>query len=158
MFELMERNGKWTTVEEDYADKLIELFNAGQLPYDVEDGETLRVFLSKKLSCKPTRLTKKYGHRKILAIPYKVNEIPNENNFQERQIIDDLREIFLSKDAKVQMIRKKRKKYLKGSSLASIETLKINNNDVEEMQIDDMFSFSWEGFDDIPIDGDDMDV
>jgi hypothetical protein len=41
------RKGKWTSEEEDYANKIISLFNRGILP--IEAGTTLRSHLSEKL-------------------------------------------------------------------------------------------------------------
>lgn len=41
------RKGKWTTEEEDYATKIINLFNRGLLP--IGAGTTLRSYLSDKL-------------------------------------------------------------------------------------------------------------
>lgn len=41
------RKGKWTTEEEDYATKIISLFNRGLLP--IGAGTTLRSYLSDKL-------------------------------------------------------------------------------------------------------------
>ena len=41
------RKGKWTTEEEDYANKIISLFNRGLLP--IGAGTTLRSYLSDKL-------------------------------------------------------------------------------------------------------------
>ena len=45
--ESMLRKGKWTTEEEDYATKIISLFNRGLLP--IGAGTTLRSYLSDKL-------------------------------------------------------------------------------------------------------------
>jgi hypothetical protein len=41
------RKGKWTIEEENYANKIITLFNQGMLPVVV--GTTLRTYLSDKL-------------------------------------------------------------------------------------------------------------
>ena len=41
------RKGKWTVEEENYANKIISLFNQGMLP--VVAGTTLRTYLSDKL-------------------------------------------------------------------------------------------------------------
>lgn len=41
------RKGKWTAEEENYANKIISLFNQGMLPVVV--GTTLRTYLSDKL-------------------------------------------------------------------------------------------------------------
>ena len=52
------RRGKWSVPEQDYAKALISAFLEGLMP-GVEDGITLRAFLSQKLSCAPMRITKK---------------------------------------------------------------------------------------------------
>ena len=53
------RKGKWTTEEECYANKIIDLFNKGLL--NVSSGTTLRSYLSDRLSCDPMRITKKFA-------------------------------------------------------------------------------------------------
>lgn len=52
------RRGKWTTEEEEYANRLISEFKLGLLP--LADGTTLRTFLSKLLNCDPMRISKKF--------------------------------------------------------------------------------------------------
>jgi hypothetical protein len=52
------RRGKWTTEEENYANRLIFEFKLGLLP--LTDGTTLRTFLSKLLNCDPMRISKKF--------------------------------------------------------------------------------------------------
>jgi len=52
------RRGKWTTEEENYANRLIYEFKLGLLP--LTDGTTLRTFLSKLLNCDPMRISKKF--------------------------------------------------------------------------------------------------
>ena len=52
------RRGKWTTEEENYANRLIQEFKSGLLP--LTDGTTLRTFLSKLLNCDPMRISKKF--------------------------------------------------------------------------------------------------
>ena len=42
------RKGKWTTEEEAYASKIIQLFNRGML--HIPSGTTLRSYLSEKLN------------------------------------------------------------------------------------------------------------
>mmetsp|Transcript_40463 Transcript_40463/g.41281 ORF Transcript_40463/g.41281 Transcript_40463/m.41281 type:complete len:150 (-) Transcript_40463:352-801(-) len=144
----MERNGKWTVEEEAYTSKLIDLFSAGQLDSDVQEGDTLRLYLSKKLNCKPMRITKKYGYKQILSSQYQQNEIPMEQNIENRKALDNLRESYILKDDKVQSIRKKRKKYLKGPSICKEQRHDDVNSLVgDDIPLDDMFSFSWEDLD-----------
>ncbi len=52
------RRGKWTSEEEEYANRLISEFKLGLLP--LTDGTTLRTFLSKLLNCDPMRISKKF--------------------------------------------------------------------------------------------------
>ena len=56
------RRGIWTSEEESYASLLIEEFKAGYLP--IQNGVTLRSFLSKILQCKPKRVSKKFERSK----------------------------------------------------------------------------------------------
>mmetsp|Transcript_23428 Transcript_23428/g.30415 ORF Transcript_23428/g.30415 Transcript_23428/m.30415 type:complete len:403 (-) Transcript_23428:855-2063(-) len=60
------RRGKWTAEEEMYAARLIEDFDAGILP-NLNDGATLRAFLSKKLNCSAMRISKKFAGEKCLG-------------------------------------------------------------------------------------------
>ena len=53
------RKGKWTLEEENYANKIIYLFNRGILP--IPTGTTLRCYLSETLRCDPMRITKKFA-------------------------------------------------------------------------------------------------
>ena len=48
-----------------YADRLILHFEAGLLP--LENGATLRAFLSKKLNCDPMRISKKFAGARCLG-------------------------------------------------------------------------------------------
>jgi len=57
--EIVLRKGKWTAEEENYANKIIDLFNQGMLP--IVAGTTLRTYLSDKLRCDPMRITKKFA-------------------------------------------------------------------------------------------------
>lgn len=54
------RRGKWTQQEESYAAFLIKEFEKGVIS-GIENGCTLRSFLSKKLHCAPMRISKKYA-------------------------------------------------------------------------------------------------
>mmetsp|Transcript_2404 Transcript_2404/g.4461 ORF Transcript_2404/g.4461 Transcript_2404/m.4461 type:complete len:681 (+) Transcript_2404:70-2112(+) len=58
------RTGKWTVAEEDYSARLIQLFELGVLD-NVENGTTLRSFLSSRLNCAPMRISKKYAGKAI---------------------------------------------------------------------------------------------
>ena len=52
------RRGKWTHEEENYAESIIRFFKLGYL--DIENGITLRAYLSDILHCDPMRITKKF--------------------------------------------------------------------------------------------------
>lgn len=54
------KSGKWSIEEENYANELIQQFEAGTL-MDCVDGCTLRAYLSKKLNCAPMRISKKFA-------------------------------------------------------------------------------------------------
>lgn len=58
------RSGKWSYEEEIYANYLINLFEEGLLE-DCPEGSSLRSYLSKKLSCSPMRISKKYAGKFI---------------------------------------------------------------------------------------------
>jgi len=54
------RRGKWSSEEEVFAASLIADFEAGLIP-SLENGATLRAFLSKKLNCSAMRISKKFA-------------------------------------------------------------------------------------------------
>lgn len=62
------RKGKWTLEEENYTNKIIEMFNNSllQLPSE-SNGITLRTYLAEKLNCDPMRITKKYAGASCLG-------------------------------------------------------------------------------------------
>ena len=62
------RKGKWTLEEENYTNKIIEMFNTSllQLPSE-SNGITLRTYLAEKLNCDPMRITKKYAGASCLG-------------------------------------------------------------------------------------------
>jgi len=55
---LAKREGKWTTEEETYANRLIDDFKDGVL--DLTDGTSLRTYLAKMLNCSTMRVSKKF--------------------------------------------------------------------------------------------------
>lgn len=59
------RTGRWTTEEMAYCDKLVEKFQAGELP--LLDGTKLNDFLAGMLKSKQSRLTKKMKNAKLSA-------------------------------------------------------------------------------------------
>lgn len=60
------RCGKWSAEEEAFTARLIQNFDAGLLP-SLENGTTLRAFLSKKLNCSTMRISKKFAGKKCLG-------------------------------------------------------------------------------------------
>ncbi|KAF0693769.1 Aste57867_15268 [Aphanomyces stellatus] len=68
------RYGKWTKEEEAYTARLIHDFSAGILA-DVENGTTMRSWLSTKLRCCPMRISKKFvGEQSIGKRMFERNE------------------------------------------------------------------------------------
>mmetsp|Transcript_18419 Transcript_18419/g.62082 ORF Transcript_18419/g.62082 Transcript_18419/m.62082 type:complete len:439 (-) Transcript_18419:178-1494(-) len=59
------RRGKWSGPEEAYAARLIRDFEGGLLALD--NGSTLRAFLSKQLNCSAMRISKKFAGEKCLG-------------------------------------------------------------------------------------------
>ena len=53
------RRGKWIPEEQAYAARLISDFENGLLP--LQNGATLRAYLSTKLNCDPMRISKKFA-------------------------------------------------------------------------------------------------
>jgi hypothetical protein len=65
------RRGKWTVEEQAYASRLIEIFEAGVAP--IENGSTLRSYLSERLNCAPMRISKKYtGDKCVGKVDFKI--------------------------------------------------------------------------------------
>lgn len=80
------RTGRWTTEETAYCDKLIELFEAGQLP--LLDGVKLHDFLAHMLKSKQSRLTKKMKKAKLSSRSYArtsgyIVQVADARNFSE---------------------------------------------------------------------------
>ena len=80
----MTRKGKWSSEEERYAMRIIQLFHAGILGHLEEDvltppqgrpgssgrarrGQSLRAYLAEKLNCDPMRITKKFASTSCLG-------------------------------------------------------------------------------------------
>lgn len=61
------RTGKWTYEESKYAEALIAHFEVGML-LDCDNGDTLRGYLSEKLSRNPMSVSKKFAGRYCLRI------------------------------------------------------------------------------------------
>ena len=55
---IMQRRGKWTSEEENFAYRLVHEFRVGCIP--LAEGVTLRSFLAKMLNCDPMRISKKF--------------------------------------------------------------------------------------------------
>eukprot|EP00616_Rhizochromulina_sp_CCMP1243_P009266 CAMPEP_0118970552 /NCGR_PEP_ID=MMETSP1173-20130426/7423_1 /TAXON_ID=1034831 /ORGANISM="Rhizochromulina marina cf, Strain CCMP1243" /LENGTH=411 /DNA_ID=CAMNT_0006919927 /DNA_START=301 /DNA_END=1536 /DNA_ORIENTATION=+ len=89
------RRGKWTTEEQTYADRLIRDFEAGILP--LENGATLRAYLSKKLNCDPMRISKKFAGSRCLGkqIFLKRPTEDTDQMKQEDEVLRKLEESFL---------------------------------------------------------------
>ena len=91
------RAGKWIPEEETYAELLIELFEKGQFDpckmgstgcghVVVENGSTLRSFLSQKLHCAPMRISKKFAGKGIGKMVYLSKlDSSSKNNRKENE-------------------------------------------------------------------------
>mmetsp|Transcript_4091 Transcript_4091/g.4181 ORF Transcript_4091/g.4181 Transcript_4091/m.4181 type:complete len:205 (+) Transcript_4091:82-696(+) len=107
------RAGKWTAEEEEYAHKLIELFNSGYDDEDAFDGQTLRCFLATKLQCSIMRVTKKFAKYDGLGTRFKfsTDRMTVESNCTEQLKLPVLERSYRLKDETVQSNRLRRKKY-----------------------------------------------
>jgi len=76
------RKGKWSIEEENFANRLIFLFNKGLL-LDVLPNQTLRTYLSEKLNCDPMRITKKFSG--VLCIGKQVFQ----SNIQDQNALEN---------------------------------------------------------------------
>ena len=99
------RRGKWTTEEENYALRLITEFKGGLLP--LQDGTTLRTFLSKLLNCDPMRISKKFvggnciGKQVFKRRQQDIDRLTPEDLERTRLEISDLEKRFLEKTAQL---------------------------------------------------------
>lgn len=76
----VQRRGKWTVEEENYANKLVYEFRIGYIP--LSDGITMRTFLSKLLNCDPMRISKKFvGNNCIGKQVYKRRTVDMPDNY-----------------------------------------------------------------------------
>ncbi|KAJ8598215.1 hypothetical protein CTAYLR_005515 [Chrysophaeum taylorii] len=90
------RRGKWSAEEEAFAARLIRDFDAGLLP--LENGATLRAFLSKKLNCSAMRISKKFAGEKCLGkqIFLRRSGVDEEQLRQEAELLARLETAFLT--------------------------------------------------------------
>lgn len=93
---VQQRRGKWSSEEEAFAARLIRDFDAGLL--QLENGATLRAFLSKKLNCSAMRISKKFAGEKCLGkqIFLRRSGVDDEQLKQEQELLDKLERAFLS--------------------------------------------------------------
>jgi len=85
------RTGRWTSEETMYCDKMIEKFEAGQLP--IADGVKLNDFLAGMLKSKQSRLTKKMKNARLSAKTYK-RTIGYISNIEEAKEVSQLERLF----------------------------------------------------------------
>jgi hypothetical protein len=103
------RKGKWTTEEEEYADKVIETFNAGLLKLeDHQKGMTLRAFLADKLDCDPMRITKKYTGASCLGKKVYHYDPKNINGLDADKTRKELDALELRFRSKLEQMRRKK--------------------------------------------------
>mmetsp|Transcript_15740 Transcript_15740/g.15877 ORF Transcript_15740/g.15877 Transcript_15740/m.15877 type:complete len:213 (+) Transcript_15740:248-886(+) len=121
------RAGKWSKEEEEYAKKLLELFNTGQLMnIDCQD-QSLRSFLARKLKCPRNRISKKFSCIQGLAARYCPQNHPPHVFHNQQKILEALEYSFLKKDMNVQNDRIKRRKYRENSRL------RTNQQELEDL-------------------------
>mmetsp|Transcript_7871 Transcript_7871/g.24148 ORF Transcript_7871/g.24148 Transcript_7871/m.24148 type:complete len:514 (+) Transcript_7871:127-1668(+) len=90
------RRGKWSAEEEAFAARLIRDFDAGLL--QLENGATLRAFLSKKLNCSAMRISKKFAGEKCLGkqIFLRRSGVDEEQLREEHELLAKLESAFLA--------------------------------------------------------------
>lgn len=71
------RRGKWTTEEEAFANEIIESFKRGVIEH-VDEGETLRSVLARKLCCAPMRISKKFPGSLVGKMAFIKQDQPQE--------------------------------------------------------------------------------
>lgn len=87
------RIGHWTDSEEEYSDKIAELFKLGTLP-NCPEKTTLRLLLSQLLNCPPMRISKKFtGERAIGKNSYHPSK-KNEDLSAEKKELEVLEQKF----------------------------------------------------------------
>lgn len=98
----LQRRGKWTTEEEDYANRLIHEFRLACLP--IAEGTTLRAFLSNSLGCDPMRISKKFvGQNCIGKQVYRrrstaeIEQLPAEYLSQVQRELAELKRRFIGR-------------------------------------------------------------
>lgn len=79
-----QRKGKWTTEEEEYAQRMITYFNLGLLR--VQQGMTLRAYLSEKLHCDPMRITKKFTAENCIGKQVYVAPVHDEKSMKKAEV------------------------------------------------------------------------
>ena len=89
-----QRSGKWTEVEENYANQLVVDFERGFLD-DCERGMTLRSYLARTLNCDPMRISKKFAGRCIGKLAYE-NCLTSSLAEKMKSPLNKLRAIYLA--------------------------------------------------------------
>jgi len=103
------RRGKWTAEEEAYANRLIQEFKAGLLP--LNDGTTLRTFLSTLLNCDPMRISKKLvgsnciGKQVFRRRTAEINMLSPDQIKQSRAELSELERRFLERLAQTNRVK-----------------------------------------------------
>jgi hypothetical protein len=93
------RWGKWTKEEEAYTTRLIADFSAGLLT-DVDNGTTMRCWLSIKLNCCPMRISKKFvgeqsiGKRMFERNENRINDMSDEEKLRRATEVKKLYDEF----------------------------------------------------------------
>ena len=92
------RSGKWSAEEEALALQLIVEFESGTFsPEECPSGCTLRSFLSKRLSCAPMRISKKFAKKQIGKLIYTPR--PNlADDPPDHSVLKQLEDTYLASD------------------------------------------------------------
>jgi len=88
-----ERSGKWTSEEENFANRLIVEFEAGSL-LDCEEGTTLRCYLARRLRCAPMRISKKYAGRCIGKLVFTRRENASKDVIAIARTLEELEVLY----------------------------------------------------------------
>eukprot|EP01041_Mallomonas_annulata_P002471 gene2471-4795_t len=132
------RKGKWTVEEEQFAEKLTEVFKSGQVILTEEDGRSLRSFLAKRLHCNPMRISKKFAKIYGLGTRFQPVEISQERVDAYMEELDHFEKIFREKDVEVQarlkMTTSKKTEPRKRGSCTSNASSEGDNDDASNSQ------------------------
>lgn len=132
------RRGKWTSEEQAYADRLIRDFEAGILP--LENGATLRAFLSKKLNCDPMRISKKFAGARCLGKQIflkRTTEALDDTTKRDDESLKQLEENFLRSISNVSSNTSTRRRNRTSTATTEGKSTKSSNKTATDAGVDD---------------------